>query len=138
MEAIIYGGGRLATTLAQELTEGGYTVTVIDSDADYLESVSAPPAIQTIRVIAPTMQDVLAEAQLATTELLAALSNDDQSNALVAQMGLHVFKVPAVICRLDNPDLRELYSGLGLKTVGLSEMDLFSRIRQHVAGETDD
>ena len=138
MEAIIYGGGRLATTLAQELTEGGYTVTVIDSDAEYLQSISAPPEIRTIRVIAPTMQDYLAEAELATTELLAALSNDDHNNALVAQMALHVFKVPSVICRLDNPELRELYSGLGLKTVGFSEMDLFGHIRQHVAGETDD
>ena len=123
----------MATRLALELAEEGYTITIIDSDADYLESMPLSPAIRTVQVVAPKMQDYLSEAELATAELLAALSNDDHRNALVAQVAAHIFKVPLVICRLDNPELREFYSGLGLKTVGLSEMDLFGDIRQHVA-----
>jgi hypothetical protein len=35
-----------------------------------------------------------------------------------------------VVCRLDNPQLQQLYSGLGLKVVGFSILDLFNDIDQ--------
>ena len=134
MEAIIYGGGRLATLLAPKLVEGGYEVTVVDSDAECLESMAQTPSINTVQVVDSKMQDYLSEARVATTELLVALSEDDHQNALVAQVALHVFKIPSVVCRLDNPELRALYTGLGLKTVGLSELELFNNIQTAISG----
>ena len=120
--------------LAPKLVEGGYEVTVVDSDAECLESMAQTPSINTVQVVDSKMQDYLSEARVATTELLVALSEDDHQNALVAQVALHVFKIPSVVCRLDNSELRALYTGLGLKTVGLSELELFNNIQTAISG----
>ena len=67
---------------------------------------------------------------IAVTELFLALSDDDHRNALVAQVAQHIYNVPTVICRLENPQLQQLYSGLGLKVIGSSILNLFQDIRQ--------
>jgi Trk K+ transport system NAD-binding subunit len=78
------------------------------------------------------MQDYLLQGGIGVAELFLALSDDDHVNALVAQTARHIFNVPTVVCRLENPQLQQLYSGLGLKVVGVSVLDLFQDIRQTI------
>ncbi len=132
MEAVIYGCGRLTAMLAPQLVQTGYQVTVLSDDSHCLESVVVERTIEGILITDAMMQDYLQEAQVATAELFVALSEDDHQNALVSQVARHIFNVPAVVCRLDNPQLQQLYSGLGLKVVGYSVLDLFQSIEQAI------
>ena len=132
MEAVIYGCGRLTTMLAPQLVQSGYQVTVLSTDSSCLESVMQERIIEGVLITDAMMQDYLQEAQVATAELFIALSEDDHQNALVAQVARHIFNVPTVVCRLDNPQLQQLYSGLGLKVVGYSVLDLFQNIEQAI------
>ncbi len=132
MEAVIYGCGRLTAMLAPQLVQTGYQVTVLSDDSHCLESVVQERTIEGILITDAMMQDYLQEAQVATAELFVALSEDDHQNALVSQVARHIFNVPAVVCRLDNPQLQQLYSGLGLKVVGYSVLDLFHSIEQAI------
>jgi trk system potassium uptake protein TrkA len=77
------------------------------------------------------MQDYLQAAGIDTTDAFLALSNDDHQNALMAQIALHIFNVPKVVCHLSDPQLQTLYSGLGLDIVGYSA-GLLQDIRQVV------
>lgn len=132
MEALIYGCNRLVAMLTPHLAQHGYQVAVLSSDPDCLESVVDEPQIKGIPVEEPLMQDYLQQGGIAISEVVLAMSEDDHQNALVAQTARHIYNVPTVICYLSNPQLQQLYSGLGLKVVGPSLLDLFENIRQAV------
>ena len=132
MDAIIYGCGRVASMLAPKLVQYGYTVTALDSDKTRLETVTAEPHVKGVLIADPMMQDYLQEAHIDITELFLALSEDELTNALVSQVAKHMYNVPLVVCRLDNPQLQQLYSSLGLKVVGFSILDLFNDIDQAI------
>ena len=132
MQAVIYGCGRLTAMMAPQLVQSGYRVTVLSNDASCLESVMQERIIEGVLITDAMMQDYLQEAQVATAELFIALSEDDHQNALVSQVARHIFNVPTVVCRLDNPQLQKLYSGLGLKVIGYSVLDLFHNIEQAI------
>ncbi len=133
MEAIIYGCGRLASMLAPQLVQSGYNVTALDSDMSRLDLVVAEPQIKGVLIADPMMHDYLQEAHIDVTELFLALSDDELTNALVSQVAKHIYNVPVVVCRLDNPQLQQLYSGLGLKVVGFSILNLFNDINQAIS-----
>jgi Trk K+ transport system NAD-binding subunit len=135
MEAVIYGCGRLTSMMAPHLAQSGYQVAVLDSDPFCLESVVKEPQIRGVLINEPVMQDYLQQGSIGISEVFLALSGDDHKNALVAQMARHIFNIRTVICLLGNPQLQQLYSGLGLKIVGTSVLDLFEDIRQAMEGQ---
>ena len=128
MDAIIYGCGRVASMLAPQLVQSGYTVTALDSDKNRLESVAGEPQVKGLLIADEMMHDYLQEAHIDITEMFLALSEDELKNVLVSQVAKHIYNVPLVVCHLDNPQFRQLYSGLGLKVVGFSTLDLFNDI----------
>lgn len=46
-----------------------------------------------------------------------AVSGRDTQNALAAQIARHIFEVPNVICRMNDPDRQAMYQELGLKAI---------------------
>jgi Trk K+ transport system NAD-binding subunit len=134
MEVMIFGCGRLTDMVVHYLIQLGYQVTVLDSDSTCLESVIKDEQAKGILISDPMMQDYLQEGGIGITEVFLALSGNDYRNALVAQIARHIFNVHTVICRLENPQLQQLYSGLGLKVIGPSILTLFQDIHQAVEG----
>jgi Trk K+ transport system NAD-binding subunit len=132
MEVMIFGCGRLTAMVVHYLVQLGYRVTVLDPDTACLESVIKEDQVKGILISDPMMQDYLQEGGIAITEVFLALSENDYKNALVAQIARHIFNVHTVICLLENPQLQQLYSGLGLKVIGPSILTLFQDIRQAI------
>ena len=131
MRVIILGCGRLTVTLAPDLAQAGFEVTVLSADRECLELVAEQPGVNVVLTLEPTMQDYLQQAGVDNADVFLALSEDDHRNALVAQIARHIFNVPKVICHLDNPQLQLLYAGLGLNVVGYS-IGLIQDIRQAI------
>ncbi len=126
MDAIIYGCGPLASSLVHHLVAREYLVTVVGDDLESLKHFSGIENTSTVLVVDAAMQDYLQEANVALAELFVAISGNDLANVLVSQAASHLFNVPSVICRIDDPDLRQMYAGLGIHTLGLSDLDLLS------------
>ena len=53
---------------------------------------------------------------------------------LVAQIAKHIYNVGIVICRLENPQLQQLYAGLGLQVIGTSTSGLYEETRRLIGG----
>ena len=128
MDAIIYGCGALTPPVVHHLVARDYLVTVIGDDPDALKQFSGLENTSTVLVVDAAMQDYLQEANVALAELFVALSGDDLANVLVSQAASHLFNVPSVICRIDDPELRQMYAALGIRTLGLSALDLLSEL----------
>ncbi len=133
MQIIIYGCGQLATSAVRELTEEGDEVTVIGMDRSRLERLSDSPKVNAELLAAPAMQDYLLAAGVSHADAFLALSEDDHENLLVAQIALHMFNVPHVVCHVEHPQLHMMYTGLGLNVVGYSR-GILQDIRQVITG----
>lgn len=111
---MIYGCNRLTGALAPVLMNDGHEVTVVDPDSDRLEILRKQTKLKTIRVSEPLMQDYLLEGGIEASGAFYALTGDDHLNVLLCQLASHIFNVPNVLCRLEDPQLQDLYRDLGV------------------------
>ena len=118
VRVLILGCGRLTESLIPGLIQAGNRVTIISENRECLDAVSNFPGLETVFVAAPDLQDFLRQGDVGHADVFLALSGDDHLNALTAQIAIHTHEVPRVVCRLENPYLQQLYTGLGMKVVG--------------------
>ncbi len=131
---MIFGCGTLTDLLVPYLRQAGHLVTVLTDDADALERLSREYQAQGVCITEPLMQDYLQEGNIEITEVFLAISDHDHQNALLAQIAKHIFNVGIVICRLENPQLQQLYAGLGLKVIGTTTSGLYEETRRLIEG----
>lgn len=131
---MIFGCGTLTDLLVPYLRQAGHLVTVLTDDADSLERLRREYQVQGVCITEPLMQDYLQEGNIEITEVFLAISDHDHQNALLAQIAKHIFNVGIVICRLENPQLQQLYAGLGLKVIGTTTSGLYEETRRLIEG----
>jgi trk system potassium uptake protein TrkA len=116
MRVIIIGCGRVGARTAGELDGRGDHVTVIDVDQRAFNRLPSKFGGVTVRG-SGTDEDVLRGAGAEMTDLLMALTEGDNRNAMAAQLGKHGFGIPRVIAKINDPVRAEAYRSLGLETI---------------------
>ena len=116
MRAIIIGCGRVGASTAAELDQQGDHVTVIDLDQRAFNRLPQSFAGVTVRGNG-TAEDILRGAGAEKADLVMALTEGDNRNALAAQMAKHTFGVPRVIAKINDPLRAEAFRSLGLETI---------------------
>ena len=116
MKVLIIGCGRVGAGTAAELDKRGENVTVIDTDQRAFLRLPTKFGGATVRG-SGTDEAVLRDAGAEMTDLLMALTEGDNRNALAAQMGKHLFRIPRVIAKINDPVRAEAYRSLGLETL---------------------
>jgi trk system potassium uptake protein TrkA len=116
MRVIIVGCGRVGARTAAELDARGEQVTVVDASPRSFNRLPAAFGGNTVRG-SGTDEDILRQAGAEQAELLMALSEGDNRNTMAAQLGKHVFGIPRVIAKINDPMRAEAYRTLGLETI---------------------
>ena len=116
MRIIIVGCGRVGARTAAELDQRGEHVTVIDADQRAFNRLSATFGGVTVRGSGGD-EDVQRSAGAEMCDLLMALTEGDNRNAMAAQLGKHVFGIPRVVAKINDPVRAEAYRSLGLETI---------------------
>jgi len=116
VHVVIVGCGRVGSTLARELTSLGNTVAVIDRRADAFLRLGDDFAGQTIVGIGFD-PDILVAAGIERASALAAVTNGDNSNIMIARVARERFKIQSVVARIYDPKRAEIYERLGIATV---------------------
>ena len=112
---IIVGCGRLGANLANALSDDGGNVLIMDRTRDSFRRLA--PSFGGLSVVANgTDLDALQEAQIGNASTVIAVTNDDNTNIMVAQIARDLFHVDNVIARLFDPDRETVYQELGIKT----------------------
>jgi len=116
MQVIVVGCGRVGSELAEELSRRGHDVTVIDHVGSSFQHLDPAWRGRTIEA-EPLAEGVLERAGVGKAGALAAVTNSDAVNAVVAHVARTTYGVPSVVARNYDPRWRPLHEALGLQTV---------------------
>lgn len=116
MKIIIVGCGRMGSGLAYELSITGHDITVIDSDSNSFSRLGKNFKGKAIQGIGFD-RDILFEAGIERADAIAALTSNDEANAVIARMSREIFKVPKVVAGLTDNHKADIYKKLGIQVV---------------------
>jgi len=116
VHVVIVGCGRVGSTLALGLVSSGHSVAVIDRKSDAFFRLRDNFAGQTITGIGFD-RDVLEQAGIKQASAVAAVTNGDNSNILIARVARESFGIENVVARISDPKRAEIYERLGIATV---------------------
>lgn len=116
MRIIIVGCGRVGARVAAELDQRGENVTVIDIDSRAFSRLPQAFKGETVRGNG-TDEDVMRGAGAEQADIVMALTEGDNRNALAAQLAKHRFGAPRVIAKINDPLRGEAYRALGIETI---------------------
>ena len=112
---VIIGCGRLGANLANALSDDGGNVLIMDKTRDSFRRLA--PSFGGLSVVANgTDLDALEQARIGSASTVIAVTNDDNTNIMVAQIARDLFHVDNVIARLFDPDRETVYQEFGIKT----------------------
>ncbi|MEO5723020.1 MAG: TrkA family potassium uptake protein [Ilumatobacteraceae bacterium] len=119
MHVVIVGCGRVGSSLARDLLGAGHTAAVIDRRPSAFERLGKNFAGITVAGIGFD-RDRLIEAGIERAEAVAAVTNGDNSNILVARVARETFGIERVVARIYDPRRAAIYQRLGIATVATS------------------
>ena len=116
MNFVIVGCGRVGAELSYRLFKAGHQIAVVDSNREAFNRL--PPEFRGRTLEGEGLaESVLERAGIRDAHGLAAVTNSDTLNAVVAHTARVVYDVPIVVARNYDPVLRSLIEAFGLQTV---------------------
>ena len=103
MNIIICGAGRVGFTIAKLLSEQGHSITVIDQSSEDIQKINDSLDVKAI-VGKATYPSILEKANAAETDMIIAVTRNDEINMLICQIAFSVFNIPKKIARIRSQD----------------------------------
>ncbi len=123
MNIIVIGCGKIGSALANELSDSGHNVSVIDRSNDKLEVLGS--GFNGLKVKGIEYDDnVLKEAGIEETDVVLAVTSDENINITVSLIAKELYKVPQIIARIVNPNRQYIYETLGIKTINPIQLEV--------------
>ena len=120
MHVVVVGCGRVGAGLARTLEAGGHTVAVLDRRRKAFERLPDDFGGRTVTGVGFD-RDRLIAAGVEEAGALAAVTNGDNSNILVARVAKETFGVERVVARIYDPRRARIYERLGIPTIATVE-----------------
>ncbi len=103
MNIIICGAGRVGFTIAKLLSEQGHSITVIDQSSEDIQKINDSLDVKAI-VGKATYPSILEKANASETDMIIAVTRNDEINMLICQIAFSIFKIPKKIARIRSQD----------------------------------
>ena len=103
MNIIICGAGRVGFTIAKLLSEQGHSITVIDQSSEDIQKINDSLDVKAI-VGKATYPSILEKANATETDMIIAVTRNDEINMLICQIAFSIFKIPKKIARIRSQD----------------------------------
>ena len=114
MNIIICGAGRVGFTIAKLLSEQGHSITVIDQSSEDIQKINDSLDVKAI-VGKATYPSILEKANASETDMIIAVTRNDEINMLICQIAFSIFNIQKKIARIRsqdylNPKFTRVYS----------------------------
>mgnify|MGYP001275225935 FL=1 len=103
MNIIICGAGRVGFTIAKLLSEQGHSITVIDQSSEDIQKINDSLDVKAI-VGKATYPSILEKANATETDMIIAVTRNDEINMLICQIAFSIFKISKKIARIRSQD----------------------------------
>ena len=103
MNIIICGAGRVGFTIAKLLSEQGHSITVIDQSGEDIQKINDSLDVKAI-VGKATYPSILEKANAIETDMIIAVTRNDEINMLICQIAFSIFKIQKKIARIRSQD----------------------------------
>jgi trk system potassium uptake protein TrkA len=120
---LVIGCGRLGSSIANQASEMGENVIVVDPDPTSFERLD--DSFSGYKIVADgTDEQSLEEAYIKTAKEIAITTGDDNVNLFLAHCCSLIYQVPAIYVRFSDPDYSALISGMNVKAIYPFELSL--------------
>ena len=103
MNIIICGAGRVGFTIAKLLSEQGHSITVIDQSSEDIQKINDALDVKAI-VGKATYPSILEKANASETDMIIAVTRNDEINMLICQIAFSIFNIQKKIARIRSQD----------------------------------
>ncbi len=103
MNIIICGAGRVGFTIAKLLSDQGHSITVIDQSSEDIQKINDSLDVKAI-VGKATYPSILEKANATETDMIIAVTRNDEINMLICQIAFSIFNIPKKIARIRSQD----------------------------------
>jgi trk system potassium uptake protein TrkA len=129
VHVVVVGCGRVGSGLAAHLVARDHTVAIIDRVEAAFRRL--PEDFSGQRVIGVGFdRDVLGRAGVERADALAAVTNGDNSNIVIARVAHESFGIERVVARIYDPNRAQIYERLGIPTVATSQWTIEQVLRR--------
>ncbi len=128
MRVLIVGGGKVGSYLASLLLADGYEVCILENRASVLARLYRELPTEVVMDGDGTRMSALEQAGIRSSDVLVAVTGDDEVNLAVAMMGRFIFNVPRIIARVNNPRNAWLFTPEAGVDVALNQSDLLAKL----------
>jgi len=101
MDIVILGAGKIGTGIATNLVKQNYNITVVDLNAEKLQSLQSDFDLATV-IGSASSPEILKKAGIKKDTIVLAVTNSDESNLIACQLCKNLFSVKRTICRISN------------------------------------
>ena len=113
MYVIVVGCGDVGAQLAILLSTEGHDVVIVDKNPGAFKRLGS--TFNGIKITGYGFdEDVLREAGIEKCDAFAAVTDQDNSNMMAAEVASRIYKVPKVVARLYNAERESTFQQLGL------------------------
>ena len=138
MKALIIGCGRVGSSIALELDQTGWDVSVIDEREEALSTLG-----ENWRggfFVGHGMDvSLLREAGIEDADAVVVTTDGDNSNIVIGQVAMKHFDVPSVVVRILDPARADFYAARGMNVVCPTQVSietLVTAVRQYEGAVT--
>jgi trk system potassium uptake protein TrkA len=119
MKIIVIGYGRLGSQFVRRIDSGTNELIVIDKERSILDRPDFPKGVQ-FYVGNAIDVDLLREAGADSADLMMALTRDENTNLMIAQIARVVFNIPKVVAVVYDPQREASFHEAGIETLAVT------------------
>ena len=99
MNIIICGAARVGFSISKQLSAQGHSITVVDQSSSLIEKINESQDVKGI-VGRATYPSVLKKAGAEDADMIIAVTQNDETNMVICQVGYSIFKINKKIARI--------------------------------------
>jgi trk system potassium uptake protein TrkA len=106
MNIIICGAGKVGFSISKQLSAQGHSVTVVDQSSDDIKKINETQDVKGV-VGRATFPSVLENAGAANTDMIIAVTKNDETNMIICQLAHSLFDINKKIARIRSQEFLE-------------------------------
>ena len=126
MNVIIVGGGKTGAQLTRRLLGEGHHVKLIECRPETAVRLRGELPADSVITGDGSSPAILEEAGILFTQVLAAVTGEDEANLVITTLARFEFNVPRIIARVNNPRNAWLFTPEMGVDVGLNQTDILA------------